>query len=301
MKKIDFANVLVLAKWTKYEIDMKKWKLTGEEVIERYKMQRINVADLMAKHERQVRGRDELRKILHMSKFISRGELTPDLVKKADAVVSFGGDNSFTYISDYLVETPAIGINSDMENSEGALTTFHINDFRQNIPRIERGEYKIEDWTRLEARLNGTSINRLALSEIFLGEERRKPMSTHVLVVNGREEKQKGSGLLISTGAGSTGWYDSANAYLFPNGDRFSPTEKKAAYLLCERYRGHLTGHKIPQGYIKPGEIIEVYSLNDEKGILTPDCHEDFPFEMGARAEIFISDKPLRVITKKGD
>lgn len=299
MKKIDFANVLVLAKLTKYEVDMKRWNLPGEEVIRRYEMQRINVKDLMAKHERQVQGRERLGKLLPESKFISREQLTQDLARSADAVVSFGGDNSFTYISDYLIETPVIGINSDIQNSEGALTTFHIDDFEQSITGIASGEYGIEEWTRLEARLNGVNINRLALSEIFLGEENRRLMSTHVISLNGREEKQKGSGLVISTGAGSTGWYDSANAYLFSDGNRFHPSERKAGFLLCERYRGHLTGHKMSHGYIKPGEVLEVYSLNDTKGILTPDCHDVFPFEMGTRAEVFISDKPLRVITKK--
>lgn len=59
--------------------------------------------------------------------------------------------------------------------------------------------------------ITGTTINKLSLNEIFVAEKDVGKTSIYRLRVDGHDlGKFKSSGLLISTGTGSSGWLFSA-------------------------------------------------------------------------------------------
>ena len=121
-------------------------------------------------------------------------------------------------------------------------------------------------------------------------------MSRHTLRHQDREEEQKCSGLLVATGAGSSGWYDSACRYLHPGGDRFAKTEKNGKFLATEPYHGKLNGSDMLEGRLEDGEVLEIISSNDACGAITVDSIESYEFSRGMKAEVKISGTPLRVI-----
>ena len=51
------------------------------------------------------------------------------------------------------------------------------------------------------------------------------------------------------------------------------------------------------EGVLEKGQELRIHSLNDNKGILTADCIEEYEFKRGAEAVIRLSDKPLRVVS----
>lgn len=100
-------------------------------------------------------------------------------------------------------------MNSDPVLSHGKLLWGSVQQFAKVIDRFRAKDYLIQPWMRLELSLDGRNVGR-ASNQISLSAANPNKMSRHMLhAPGGRTSHQKGSGLLIATGAGSTGWYRS--------------------------------------------------------------------------------------------
>ena len=185
--------------------------------------------------------------------------MTKEIANKAKLVISYGGDNHFLFVSHFVDNSLTLGINSDSHRSEGALTSITIQDLN-NPNEILNEKFKIEEWPRLKVEVNGKDIDTLCVSEIFIGEKYRFHMSRLMIKHNNDLIEQKGSGLIVTTGAGSTGWYNSAVRFLFPDEDIFPKTSKEARFLLSEPYHGKLLAAKNVKGKIKENEVLEITS-----------------------------------------
>jgi hypothetical protein len=130
-------------------------------------------------------------------------------------------------------------------------------------------------------------------------------MSRHQLEYRGEKVVQRSSGILISTGVGSTGWFSTAGLYLGTEDRSFS----KAAPYACFELREPLVSFeerdgvrravlpKFVEGTINAGEVLRVTSLNDEEGIASrDDSFDEIKFPRGSVAEISLDPKPLLVL-----
>ena len=287
-------RILVVAKQSKYEYEKEKFGLSHEQICEKYIGEHANLEAILASHDAQLSARKLFRQLMPEAEMVMMNEVR-EKIKGYDMAVSFGGDNSFTYLGHFLDEIPVVGMNSDPGRSVGALCMWSAKDLNEFVQRIRRGEYRIEEWTRLQAVVDGAEIER-ATTEYFVGEKLRKDMSRHVMVYHGREYEQKSSGLIVVSGAGSTGWYDSANKFLFPNGNRFPKTDKKGVFIVTEPYLYKSRGDGLYCGELLPGEELTLYSLNDGAGIVSVDCWHEHDFSRGKKAVIKISEQPLRTV-----
>ncbi len=290
-------KILIVTKQSKYEYEREKFNLSHDEIVKKYSEENANLNAILESHKSQLSSREALKRFFPDADFISMGALKSN-IKGYDIVISFGGDNSFSYVSHFTGRIPIIGVNSDPLRSSGALCSWTSRDLEGFSEKIKKNEYKTEKWTRLIAEIDGKEITP-ATSEYFFGEKNRKDMTRHVLVYRGNKYEQKNSGIIISTGAGSTGWYDSANKYIYPNGNKFSATEKKAVFIISEPYLYAPKMNDVFAGEILPGETLEIYSLNDGQGCATSDSWQEFDFQRGKKAIIKISNMPLTVIVPK--
>ncbi len=284
-------NILIVSKQSKYEYEREKFGLSDTDLREKYKNENANLEAILSSHEAQLRSRAQLKELMPNADIISMKELTKP-ISGYDLVISFGGDNSFTYVSHFVGSTPLMGVNSDPTRSTGALCAWNSQDLGNVTARIMDGKYEIQEWPRLQATIDGKTITPTT-SEYFFGEKESKDMTRHVLVYRGKKYEQKNSGVVIATGAGSTGWYDSANKYLFPQGNQFSKTEKKAVFIIREPYKPK--PDEALAGELLPGEKLIIHSLNDAHGCVSADSWEEYDFTRGQTAIVEISDKPLRV------
>ncbi|MFH0948964.1 MAG: hypothetical protein V1802_00580 [Candidatus Aenigmatarchaeota archaeon] len=291
---MNISSIIIVPKMSKYELDMHNYKLSYGELIAKYRQEGIDEEKILSSHERQKKSREELRRLFNRNQFVAREELTKESIADADLVIALGGDNHFQYVSHFIDSSLIMGINSDPSKSEGVLTYFTTSNFESVLKKLEKNDFSVEDWIRLSAELNGYPVE-MAVSEFYLGEKYRKGMSRHILQFNGQTEEQKSSGLLVSTGVGSTGWYDSACGYIYSNGNKKPKTDRRARFLVTEPYRGKLTGYSIQHGVLREGDKLIIHSLNDD-GIVSSDSIEDYKFNRGAKAVITISDKPLKVV-----
>ena len=225
---------------------------------------------------------------------------------RADLVIVLGGDNSFTRVSQFCQGTTTIlGINSDPDRSVGHLLSAKIRtkaDATEVARKIHMYDYRIEEWQRIKCKINGRKI-RLATSELFLGEKLRKNMSRHVMehklgkLHNWKHEymdplpkkiikEHKCSGMVLATGAGSTGWLKSTS-----NWNPWENTKEEFRYQVTEPYGYNLNENNlsINGDQIYPGDTFKLTSLNDD-GIVSVDSWEEYPFNRGAVAEISFGD-----------
>ena len=258
----------------------------------------------LVSHQRQLAARAVLSESFLPSQFVD-ADLSNDeireMIRKAQLVVSFGGDNHFQRVS-HLIDpnTPILGINSDKapNGSTGALLPYSAESFLESLGSIENGEYKFEPWTRISVEINVKKVG-VATCEVFLGEDRRPLMSGYRLYLRDKVAEHKSSGLVVSNGAGSTGWFDNAISSYFPEGLQFPKTERTLRFVATEAFRR--TWQKMQHGAVYEGEELVVESRNDDKGIIELDSLETFPFERGKKARLTVEQDPLWVIVPNAD
>ncbi|OKP98989.1 sugar kinase [Paenibacillus sp. P46E] len=127
-----------------------------------------------------------------------------------DTVVVLGQDGLVANTLKYLHEQPLIGVNPDPQRWDGVLLPFTVKDLRHLVPEVFRGQRQVREVTLAKAQLNdGQSL--YGVNDLFIGRK------THVsaryqLELNGVTEQQSSSGIIVSTGMGSTGWLKSVLA-----------------------------------------------------------------------------------------
>ncbi len=288
-------NILIVPKWTKYEWDQRKHVLSARELLRKYDKTGVDASRILKSHERQKKSLRLLKQWFAKARFVERGRLTRAMAATADLVISLGGDNHFQFVSHFLKETLVLGINSDPLTSEGSITTCTVGELGRNLKRLAADAFHIEEWVRIQVALNGKPLQTLAVSDVFLGEMLRTQMSRHQLIFAGKREEQKCSGLVVATGAGSSGWFDAACRFVFPKGRRRPKAERSLQFLATEPYSGRLSRLCCRSGVLRPGSKLVIRSLNDSHGVIVLDSQHFHPFREGSVAEIEIGT-PLRVI-----
>lgn len=283
---MDLSKAVLVPKATKVEHDMRRLGLAREALAAYYRAENADV--IFASHERQLAMRRRVRELLPEARVVEREKLSREALAGADLVIALGGDNHFIRVSHFLDDTPVLGINADRVRSHGGLLSVDENNLEAVVARARAGGIAVERWPRIEAAVDGRPVGR-ATSEFLVGELARKDMTRHVVRKNdGTEEEQKCSGLLIATGAGSTGWY---GCYGAP----FGRQEPVARWVATEPFP-HGPAYRLATGELRPGDALTVRSRNDARAVVSVDCLEEADFPYGSVASFRLSGSPLSVM-----
>ncbi len=217
-----------------------------------------------------------------------KNTLTSAELKNADIIVAIGGDGTVLSAAHYIMDKPLLAVNSSPDRSVGALTSITLSELAEKLEEIKKGKYREEKLERMEVFINGKKLDVLALNDVFLGSEKPYHPSKYEIVFNGKKEKQISSGLIFSTGTGSTAWFHSAR------GKPFSPQEKFIKMIVREPYKSKFYHPTILDLKIQEKEEIEIVSLTDS--ILAVDSIREFALKTGDKVKIKISLHPLRRI-----
>jgi hypothetical protein len=138
---------------------------------------------------------------------IDRGFL-PNFLFPPDAlVVALGQDGLVANTLKYLDRQPLVGVNPDPGRWEGVLLPFGPSDLETIIPQALADRRPIRSVTMARARLtDGQEMH--AVNDFFIGPASH--VSARYRIQAGEEsENQSSSGVIVSTGLGSTGWFRS--------------------------------------------------------------------------------------------
>ena len=182
-----------------------------------------------------------------------------------------------------------MAVNSAPETSIGALTTIKLHQLRKKLEEISKNNFKTENLERIEVSINNEPIDFLALNDIFIGNENSYNISMYKIKFKSKEEPQRSSGIIFSTGTGSTAWFNSAG------GTPFSPQSKFIKMIVREPYCNMKKCELMHQNLqINEGEEIEI--IPEVKSILAIDSIREYKLSPKDIVKIKISSHPLKRI-----
>jgi NAD kinase len=135
---------------------------------------------------------------------LERKYLPNFLFAPEDVVVVIGQDGLVANTIKYLECQPVIGLNPDPARWDGVLLPFSPKDAAKIVEETLKGRRKMEEVRMARARIqNGQEL--LAVNDFFIGQ-RTHVSARYIIKHGGLKEPQSSSGIIVSTGLGSTGW-----------------------------------------------------------------------------------------------
>ncbi|MFM7149829.1 MAG: hypothetical protein ACKO23_08300 [Gemmataceae bacterium] len=268
----------------------------------------LDFSDYEKEHEVFITAaRKVLRDLDHVGRKVQRIDWTflPNfLFDPADVVVVLGRDGLVSNTAKYLNGQKIIGVNPDPARIDGILLPFTPEQAAHETARVIEGRATWRPITLAEVSLNDGQ-RLLAFNDFYIGQ--RTHISSRYTLTRGKQrEKQSSSGVIVSTGAGSTGWLSStqnmaqavsrmvlgSSAPELPV-MRLSWEDPRLAFVVREPFRSRSSEVKLTAGLIDPGDELGLESLMPEGGVIFSDGVEAdaLSFNSGSVARIRASDR----------
>ncbi|HEY0480735.1 MAG TPA: hypothetical protein VGD37_24645 [Kofleriaceae bacterium] len=236
-------------------------------------------------------------------------EIVPTfLFAPGDAVVTLGQDGLVANVAKYAGAQPIVAINPDPQRFDGVLLPFAPVEAATAVARLVEGKARLRPVTLAEARLaDGQRL--LGFNDLFIGA-RSHVSARYTLRASGATETQSSSGVLISTGAGSTGWLSSvfnmaAGIAAFTGGSAGTPPslaweDPRLVYVVREPFASRHSQRALVAGVIGPGESLELASLMPSGGVIFSDGIEAdaLAFDSGAVARISAAARRTQLVVR---
>jgi NAD kinase len=239
---------------------------------------------------------------------IERSYLPNFLFGESDVVVTIGIDGLVVNTAKYLNGQPLIAVNPDPVHIDGILLPFSVSQAAGAVELALAGKGHFTPVSMAQVRLNdGQSL--LAFNDLFIGV--RTHVSARYRIQAGKlEEHHSSSGIIVSTGAGSTGWLSSlfnmANGMVAAFGQAEIPlsqptlqwNSERLVYVVREPFVSKTSSASIVCGMITPEAPLLIESEMPENGVIFSDGVErDFlAFNAGAIATVGLSPVKTRLV-----
>ena len=233
--------------------------------------------------------RNILKKCNISYKIVHRNKLRNKLLQNNDMVIAVGGDGTFIRASHFIFgKTLVMGVNSNPKYKEGFFMAADKRDFESKIKRIVSGDFKIKKIHRLEAYINNKKVPELALNEFYVASKKQHHTARYFISVRGRRERQKSSGVLISTAAGSHAWIKSAGGKVLPlESDKFE-------YLVREPYYGRTCEKcSLFNEVLNKNEKVSIAFEVGEGVLIVDSLSKEYKFKAGDKVVVRMSENPL--------
>ena len=124
-----------------------------------------------------------------------------------DIVVALGQDGLVANTMKYLAGQPLVGVNPEPSRWDGILLPFHPRDLASLLVDVAGERRPVKTITMAEARLSDGQALR-AVNDLFIGP-RTHTSALYDIQIGKRQESHSSSGIIVSTGLGSTAWMKS--------------------------------------------------------------------------------------------
>jgi len=221
-------------------------------------------------------------------------------------VVVVGQDGLVANTAKYVGNVPIVAVNPDPSRFDGVLLPFQLPQARSAVSRVLEQKARTRSVTLAEANLqDGQKL--LAFNDLFIG------CASHVsaryrLRAGKRMETQSSSGIIVSTGAGSTGWMSSvfnmvggiARALGAAPEERphLAWEDRRLAWAVREPFASKASQAELVFGMVSEGENLFIESQMPAGGVIFSDGIEsDFlEFNGGTLARIGVSQQRARLV-----
>jgi NAD kinase len=229
---------------------------------------------------------------------------------KNDTVVVIGQDGLVANVLKYLDQQPVIGLNPDPEHLEGVLLPFYVPDLYALLPRMFRQDHAVHKISIAKAELTNGHI-LYGVNDFFIGAKSHVS-ARYRLEIGSESETQSSSGVIVSTGLGSTGWLKSILAgargiSAALSGQAVNMPEHLMAwdadylyFSVREPWPSKNSAASITFGKITRDQPLQIHSQMPENGVIFSDgIEQDFvEFQAGTMATITLADKQGHLVVK---
>ncbi|WP_264499641.1 hypothetical protein [Luteolibacter flavescens] len=226
-----------------------------------------------------------------------------------DIVVTLGQDGLVANTLKYLNGQPLIGVNPDPKRWDGKLLPFRIEDLEKVTREVLRSGRSYRDVTMAEAKLN-TGLSLCAVNDLFIGMKSHGSARYRIAMGKAAEDHSS-SGIIVSTGLGSTGWFKSlmtgAAAVAAASGQARGATPQDITFpwesdhlffTVREPFPSNTTGTALVFGKVTPREPLTIESRMGEGGVIFSDgIEQDFlEFNSGSLATVSLAGRKGRLV-----
>jgi len=226
---------------------------------------------------------------------------------EADLVVTVGQDGLVSNTAKYLEGQPILAVNPDPQRFDGVLLPFTADNVAEQLYTTIYGPLQAKRVTLAKAELSdGQTL--MAFNDFFIGA------SSHVsaryrIEIGERSEMQSSSGIIVSTGAGSTGWLQSVYAGAAgviealgghvtspANGGRLNWDSDHLVYSVREPFPSIATQTSIVHGVFTDQTPLRITSQMASNGIVFSDGVEADYLEFNSGAELTLTTADNRAL-----
>lgn len=269
-----------------------------------------NFKEYEAEHSAFKQSLDEVLKIAgthSRMKLIERKFLPNFLFSEQDVVVAVGQDGLVANVAKYIHGQPLLGVNPDPHRNDGILLPFSKSTFERGLIKVLQDQFTYRNVTMALAKTNdGQSM--LAFNDLFIGPSSHTS-ARYCLNFQNLSENQSSSGIIVSTGAGSTGWLSSVmnmsngvfSTFQFTKAKvtlKMKWDDEKLVYVVREPFLSKHSQVNLTAGVITSSSILKIESQMPFNGVIFSDGIEaDYlQFNSGCQAEISLAGKKAMIV-----
>ncbi len=226
-----------------------------------------------------------------------------------DLVVALGPDGLVSNTAKYLPTQSLIGVNPDPTQYDGILLPFAPDQAARAIDLALNGEAALAHVSLAKAE-SRDGHHLLAFNDLFIGAASH--VSARYELHHGKTaERQSSSGIIVSTGAGSTGWLRSVltgarSIEALANG-RSAPSPVNHAlpwdtddliYCVREPFPSKVSGTTLTYGVVNSDHPLEVTSHMASGGVIFSDGiqADAIPFETGSIVSVGVARQQAHLV-----
>jgi hypothetical protein len=237
---------------------------------------------------------------------LDRAFLSTYLFAPTDVIVTLGQDGLVANTAKYVKGQPILAVNPDPARFDGILLPIRTAAVRMMLERTLAAKVRSRLVTMAEARLrDGQRL--LAFNDLFIGA-RSHISARYRLTFNKKTEDHSSSGIIVSTGAGSSGWLSSIfnetiGLVSFLGGTPVAPVhleweDDALLFVVREPFVSRQSSAGIVAGRLARGEPLAIESQMPAAGVIFSDGIESdsLDFNSGAIASIGIAPERANLV-----
>lgn len=267
-------------------------------------------ADYELEHDQFRRSLEKVQRTLSSRikhKVVERKYLPNFLFSEKDMAVVVGQDGLVANTAKYVNGLPILGVNPDINRFDGVLLPFNPDNFENGLISVIEEKASYKKVTMAEAWMND-SQKLLAFNDLFIGPSSHTS-ARYRITHKDKSENHSSSGIIVSTGAGSTGWLSSLVNMSNGIASTFTKDSKgmklnlkwednKLVFIVREPFQSKYSGISLTAGLISSDITLKLESFMPSGGVIFSDGIEaDFlNFNSGSIVEIGIARQKAMIV-----